>query len=141
MARKRARRQTKPKGRKSVKTDSGYVYVLRIELEGVVIYKVGITSRKSVHTRCLEVMLSICESGIGYFPKTEILRAEKTFNHFAMESEMHRLFKEYSFIPDTEFSGHTELFCGMEESLLLSEYDRVIALDPEPIENDAELVW
>ena len=92
----------------------GSVYLLLMCIDGVEVYKVGVTA-KTVGGRCLGIIESVW-SVYGYFPRVEILFQERTRHHYEVESEIHRVLRErgYSYRSGLEFSGSTELFHGIE---------------------------
>lgn len=125
--------------RKVPKPHSGTVYVLRIMLDDIVTYKVGITTF-SVTRRVLQIIEGIYK-GYGYFPEVRIVREDKTKNHFKVETAIHNQLMDYSYTPLETFTGSSELFRGLEEAELIEKYELAISSD-EPAEIDKRLhVW
>ena len=88
-------------------TTDGEVYILRIELDGKSILKIGTTNRCALK-RALEIAETIY--GVYKFlPKIEILANERTHNNYAVEAALLEKLKEHRYNPAFEFDGCSEL--------------------------------
>ena len=125
--------------RRSPKNHSGVVYILRIILDDVVTYKVGITT-KTVVFRVKQIIEGVYKT-YGYFPEVRVLRQDKTKNHFKVETAMHNQLGEFRYVPDFVFTGSSELFRGIEEAELIERYELALNND-EPAEVNGRIhVW
>ena len=104
--------------------NSGILYIMRFWLDDRVIYKIGVTKRKP-EERLMDILLSFYKV-YRYVPRCDIKRFTTTDNVYAKESIFHKCLKAYSFSSDKRFSGATELFCGIDEEILLYLYDRCL---------------
>ena len=119
------KRWVKPK----VKKD-GVVYILKIWLDGKVIYKIGATSR-IVSARVLEIIGSF--NGVyGYFPRVEVLKQTRIREYYKAEAELHRIYRPYKFECKEGVSGGSELFAGVDEDKLFSDYRECVDLKDRP---------
>jgi hypothetical protein len=144
---RKRRRATKPKknripgsARRPARTEDGYVYVLEMILEcGTVVYKVGVTAQTVVRR-----MMGILESfhiAYGYIPKTRIVHWEATKHHYRVEGNIHKMLENNRYDFNEVFSGHTEFFTNIEESVLLDAYRIAIDADESAKEDDRLSVW
>ena len=128
------------KKRKAVQGHSGTVYVLRIRIGEVWVWKVGVTV-KTVARRVLQIIEGF-QKVYGYFPEVQIVHEEKTRNHFKCESAIHGILCDSRYVSEYAFTGSTELFgSGLEKVELLEAYRLAIDSD-EPAEvRDTIAVW
>lgn len=86
---------------------NGEVYMLRIELDGRSIIKIGTTNRCALK-RMLEIA-EVIHGTYKFIPKMEIIINEKTQNNYAVEAALLERLKEYKYTPAFEFEGCSEL--------------------------------
>lgn len=108
----------------------GYVYILKIQTDTGVVFKVGTTNRLP-KTRMLEIASELFDV-LGYIPRIQLLRQRQTKDNYKVEAsvlrqtEIHRCS-----LGMAEWSGESELR-KMDEQTLLNVYDRAIAEDYAP---------
>lgn len=125
--------------RRSPQNHSGIVYILRIILEDVVTYKIGITT-KTVVFRAKQIIEGIYKT-YGYFPEVRVIRQDKTKNHFKVETAMHNQLDDFKYTPDFTFTGSSELFRGIEEVDLIERYELALNSDEPAEANERLYVW
>ena len=128
MARRRKRRF-------SGKCANGTVYVIEIEMDGVIVHKVGAT-KGSARKRVLQILEGV-EREYEYFPKCTVVAERMCANYYQMESKIHRELSEYSYTSKHSFCGSSELF-KLELDILLEVYNGVIDSDDE-VEDDGRI--
>jgi|688.fasta_scaffold06971_22 hypothetical protein len=94
------------KAREPRKID-GEVYLLRIELDGKSVIKIGTTNRCALK-RALELSEAI-HGVYKFLPKIEILRNDRTHNNYVVEAALLERLKEHRYYPAFEFDGCSEL--------------------------------
>ncbi len=108
----------------------GFVYVLRIQIVGSAVHKIGTTNRLP-KTRMLEIAGELFDV-LGYIPKIDMVRQRQTKDNYAIEAtilretEIHRCS-----LGMAEWVGESELR-RMDQEELLRIYDRAIAEDYAP---------
>ena len=132
MARKR--RSRLPKG---IQRKNGTVYIVSVEIEGKVLYKVGATAG-NVRRRVLQVIESI-EQAYGYFPRCAVIVGSKCKNYYQVERKIHKALVEYAYCTECTFSGSTELF-ECDEEVVRKAYKECISADEE-VEKDNTFEW
>lgn len=133
---RRSRRRRKQPTKHRV---NGTVYLLEIELEGKVVYKVGVTANALVKTRVLQLIDGM-EKVYGYYPKVTVRAEEKCSNYYQVESMVHRELEDYSYEACEVFGGCTELFIG-EYAIISDKYKECIANSDEFSGTDNILEW
>ena len=130
MIRKRKKKQA-PRGKNR---KDGVVYVVRVELDGEVLYKVGATQYSAVK-RVLQVVEHIANA-YGYFPKCKIVKQERCKNYYQVEKAIHKELEvyDYGYSCKEKFNGSTEIF-KCELDILLEIYQKVVSAD-EPAEDN-----
>jgi len=101
--------------------DEGILYLLYVWIGERKVVKIGVTKRKSVVDRVVEITSSYY-SKYRVFPRVYPKRHRKVEGVYKKEAALHRYFKEYVYSPEMKFSGSTEFFEGMNEGLLLKVY-------------------
>jgi hypothetical protein len=94
---------------KNMKEDEGIVYLLEIELEDRLLVKIGVTARKKVEDRVVEILTGIWKK-YRIFPRCYVKRYRKTSEIFNKETILHRYFKDYQYETKHIFGGSTEMF-------------------------------
>lgn len=107
----------------SCKQDEGILYLLYIELEGIPLVKIGITTR-SIEERVSQLLVSIF-TRYRIFPFCNPKRFRKTDNIKKKEKALHEYFKEYRYHTTNKFGGHTEMF-DVPLSVAVEAYEKVI---------------
>ena len=125
--------------RKKVPDNSGTVYILEIELEDVVAYKIGVTT-KTVAKRALQIIEGVYKA-YGYFPRVKVLKSDKTLNHFKVETRLHRLFEAQRFNTLLEFTGSTEMFVGVKLDDVVAAYEKLLEEDDDARINERIYIW
>ena len=130
MIRKRKKKQA-PKGKNR---KDGVVYVVRVELDDEVLYKVGATQYSAVK-RVLQIIEHIT-TVYGYFPKCKIVKQERCKNYYQVEKVIHKELEAYGYEYNCKkkWNGSTEVF-KCELAILLEVYQKVISAD-EPAEDN-----
>lgn len=108
------------------KESKGKLYVMRFCIDGVVVHKIGMTTRKKPEDRLVEVLLSFYKVN-RYMPKSDIKRFREVDDVFKKETMLLNTLKEYKYKAETKFSGCTEMFVDIDEFTLLELYDRCVA--------------
>ena len=109
---------------------NGTVYVLRMELESRIVFKVGATSR-SAKIRCQEILGEIYDY-YGYFPKTIIVKQQTCKNYYKVEAAIHARLKSKQYRLKAEFSGSSEIFevgIGELEHVYIDEINKDYPVD------------
>lgn len=109
---------------RNIGTTKGILYLLVLEIEDTVVYKVGMTTR-DIEDRVAEILKDYFKK-YRYFPKCTPKRFTKTEDVFGKEAMMHRILKEYKFKAVKKFDGSNELFSGIELDVLLELYKKCI---------------
>lgn len=103
--------------------EQGTVYIIKMVLDcGTTVYKIGITTR-AVEDRLAELVIDMFKK-IRYIPRTSLKRFSKSSNYRHVELELLEMFKEHKYEWYRTFGGCNEFICGVEEELLLEEYDK-----------------
>ena len=107
------------------KVDQETLYLLEIEVDNEMVYKIGITGRDKIESRCLEIIESYFK-GRRYFCYLKPKRYRKVDNAFTKEQWLLEYLKEYKHEPKKgKFGGSTELV-KMDLSLLVALYEKII---------------
>jgi len=109
------------------------LYLLEIEVEGVLVQKIGITSRK-IEDRCLEILESYFK-GHREFPYMRPKRYRKVVDAYEKEQKLLKMFEEYKYVPEKPFGGHTELI-KVDLDILVQEYEKMIEEDEMILDTD-----
>ena len=88
--------------------NSGILYLVRFDLEGKELVKIGVTGR-SIEDRISEVLVSIFKQ-YREFPYCRPKRFRKVEDAYEKEAGLHAYFKEYKYTPEKKFSGSSEFF-------------------------------
>lgn len=108
----------------------GFVYILKIQTDTGVVYKVGTTNRLP-KTRMLEIAGELFDV-LGYIPRIQLLRQRQTKDNYKVEASVLRQTEIHKCsLGMAEWSGESELR-KMDEQTLLNVYDRAIAEDYAP---------
>ena len=108
----------------------GFVYVLRIQIVGSAVHKIGTTNRLP-KTRMLEIAGELFDV-LGYIPKIELIRERQTKDNYAIEATILRETEKHRCnLGMLEWPGESELR-KMDQQELLNTYDRAIAEDFAP---------
>lgn len=118
---------------KAENSGSGILYILVMDIDGEVVYKVGVTQRDKIEERVCEILTSFFKS-YRYFPWTRPKRFKKTDDVYEKETKMHKYLKEYQYKPEKRFGGSTELFTGIALDTLVDLYEKIIVGDEPEIE-------
>lgn len=115
---------------KSKEAYDGFVYILKIQTDTGVVFKVGTTNRLP-KTRMLEIAGELFDV-LGYIPRIQLLRQRQTKNNYKVEARVLRQTEIHKCsLGMAEWSGESELR-KMDEQTLLNVYDRAIAEDYAP---------
>ena len=126
--------------RKVPQNHSGTVYVLRIRIGDVWVWKVGVTT-KTVPRRVLQIVEGF-QKVYGYFPEVRIEHEEKTRNHFKCETAIHGLLCDNRYVSEYTFTGSSELFDSSLDKVAVLEAYRLAVDSDEPAERrDTIAVW
>ena len=108
------------------KVDNSRLYVMELWIDGrsEPIYKVGKSSGKDSKKRMLDIAGSYFDKH-RVLPRMKIKRDRLVEDVFTKESAMHKMLKEYQYVPVVPFSGSTELF-DIDFGILMELYDRVL---------------
>jgi hypothetical protein len=87
---------------------SGILYLVRFDLEGKELVKIGVTSR-SIEERVSEILVSIFKQ-YREFPYCRPKRFRKVGDVYEKEASLLSYFGEYNYQPSKRFSGSTEFF-------------------------------
>lgn len=108
----------------------GFVYILKIQTDMGVVFKVGTTNRLP-KTRMLEIASELFDV-LGYIPRIQLLRQRQTKDNYKVEASVLRQTEIHKCsLGMAEWSGESELR-KMDEQTLLNVYDRAIAEDYAP---------
>ena len=108
----------------------GFVYILKIQADSDVVFKVGTTNRLP-KTRMLEITGELFDV-LGYIPRIQLLRQRQTKDNYKVEASVLRQTEIHRCnLGMAEWSGESELR-KMDEQTLLNVYDRAIAEDYAP---------
>ena len=123
------RRNTKKSKKKTYSRKAqGIVYLIKLKLDcGKTIFKIGITTRRSINDRLLENVLAHFMT-YRYIPRTSVKKFSKTEYYTEVEAYLHRVFKDRQHKFDKPFGGSTEYF-EVPEDELIEMYEKVMA-DP-----------
>lgn len=106
--------------RSKLQDDCKILYVLELDIQGVKVVKIGVTSRK-VEQRVVEILTS-CFQSFREFPYCRPKRFRKVKDAYAKEALLLDYFKEHKYKGHT-FDGCTEIFCvGLDEVVRVYEY-------------------
>lgn len=115
---------------KSKEAYDGFVYILKIQTDTGVVFKVGTTNRIP-KTRMLEIAGELFDV-LGYIPRIQLLRQRQTKDNYKVEARVLRQTEIHKCsLGMAEWSGESELR-KMDEQTLLNVYDRAIAEDYAP---------
>ena len=107
---------------------NGWVYLLKIWVNGEVVYKIGTTNRTPT-VRMLEIAGELNQL-LGHIPKMMLLQSKQTMNNYQVESAVLKATEKYKYrIQCTgSFSGESEIrkMCVAE---LLTEYNKCLLVD------------
>lgn len=106
-------------------TDIERLYILEINIEGTIVYKVGKASGHS----CKQRMLQIVGSYFDVYrctPVVSVVRDRECIDVFKKETKCHHELKEYQHVPPKTFTGSTELF-EVDKEKVIEVYERVLA--------------
>ena len=101
----------------------GMVYLLEIDVDGKMVQKIGITTRK-IEDRVVEITASYFK-GRRYFPFVRPKRFRKANDILDKEQSILEWCKEYKFTPEKRFQGSSELL-DMNLDVLVTLYEQVI---------------
>lgn len=108
----------------------GFVYILKIQTDTGIVFKVGTTNRLP-KTRMLEIAGELFDV-LGYIPRIQLLRQRQTKDNYKVEAIVLRQTEIHKCsLGMAEWSGESELR-KMDEQTLLNVYDRAIAEDYAP---------
>ena len=115
---------------KSKEAYDGFVYILKIQTDTGVVFKVGTTNRLP-KTRMLEIAGELFDV-LGYIPRIQLLRQRQTKDNYKVEARVLRQTEIHKCsLGMAEWSGESELR-KMDEQTLLNVYDIAIAEDYAP---------
>lgn len=103
--------------------NNGILYLLEMHLEGKVLVKIGVTSRK-IEDRVVEILTSYFYK-YREFPYTRPKRFRETENVYSKETILHEYFSEYQYIPEFKFSGSTEIF-DVDLDIVVKAYEYLL---------------
>lgn len=103
--------------------EEGVVYVLEIELNGVNLIKIGMTTRL-VEERVCEILTSIWKK-YRVFPRCVVHRFTKVPNPLDIEVKLHGIFKGDRYKVEKSFSGSTEIFL-LDVQVVKDKYDELV---------------
>ena len=108
------------------KVDNSRLYVMELWIDGrsEPVYKVGKASGRDAKKRMLDIAGSYFDRH-RVLPRMKIKRDRLVEDVFTKESAMHKMLKEYQYVPVVPFSGSTELF-DIDFGVLMELYDRVL---------------
>jgi len=115
-------KRSKKRGRKSGRRTLGTVYLMKVEIEGVIVYKIGLSARKLIN-RMVEQTIAL-HGVIGYLPRVEVIAEIKTKYYYEVERYMLDRFKESRCKFNYTFNGSTE-YVDADEDELLKVYKEV----------------
>ena len=108
----------------------GFVYILKIQTDTGVVFKVGTTNRLP-KTRMLEIAGELFDV-LGYVPRIHLLRQRQTKDNYKVEANVLRQTEVYKHtLGMGEWTGESELR-KMDEQELLNVYDKAVAEDYAP---------
>lgn len=108
----------------------GFVYILKIQTDNGVVFKVGTTNRLP-KTRMLEIAGELFDV-LGYIPRIQLLRQRQTKDNYKVEASVLRQTEIHKCsLGMVEWAGESELR-KIDEHELLNIYDRAIAEDYAP---------
>ena len=101
----------------------GRLYIFKFTLKcGTVLHKVGITHRINAVERMMEVLQAFFNK-YRYVPQCELRRDRKMIGVGSVESHMHKILDEWHYKFNKPFSGSTEFFHSIDESVLFDYID------------------
>jgi hypothetical protein len=116
-----------PRRKEKDNAKSGIVYIMKMVLDDdIVIYKIGVTSRRTVYERFFE-NLSAFFMSYRYIPRTTLIKHSRTTDYFKAEKMLHNEYAGYSYTFDKKFSGCTEYVKIEDIDTLKETYMRIIA--------------
>ena len=118
---------------KAENSGSGILYILAMDIDGEVVYKVGVTQRDKIEDRVCEILTSFFKS-YRYFPWCRPKRYRKTDDVYEKEAKMHKYLKKYQYTSEKCFSGNTELFHGTNLDTLVDLYEKVLVGEEPTLE-------
>ena len=104
--------------------DVDRLYIMEVEVDGNVVYKVGKSSGHSSKQR----MLQICGSHFDVYrfsPRISIVRDRECNDVFKKETKCHRELEEFRFSSEKAFSGSCELF-NVDKEKVIEVYERIL---------------
>lgn len=108
----------------------GFVYILKIQTDTGVVFKVGTTNRLP-KTRMLEIIGELFDV-LGYVPRVHLLRQRQTKDNYKVEANVLRQTEKHRCsLGMAEWTGESELR-KIDEQELLNVYDKAIAEDYAP---------
>ena len=118
---------------KAENSGSGILYILAMDIDGEIVYKVGVTQRDKIEDRVCEILASFFKS-YRYFPWCRPKRFKKTDDVYEKEAKMHKYLKKYQYTSEKRFSGNTELFHGTSLDILVDLYEKVLVGEEPTLE-------
>lgn len=109
----------------SKKDRKGIVYILIMVVDGYEIYKIGVTERKNVLDRVLEIAGSHFNQ-YRYVPYIKAKRFRTTDDIYTKEKILHDYFRECKYTPEKKHQGYTEQFQIDDQEHLLEVYEKVL---------------
>lgn len=113
---------------KAENSGSGLLYILAMDIDGEIVYKVGVTQRDKIEDRVCEILASFFKS-YRYFCWCRPKRFKKTDDVYEKEAKMHKYLKQYQYTSEKRFSGNTELFNGISLDTLVELYEAMLVGD------------
>ena len=108
-------------------SDEGIVYLLDMEVDDVRVVKIGVTRRK-IWERVVEITTSYFHK-YRYFPRVKPMKFSKANGYFAVETMLHRYFREMKYWAKEQFMGSNELFKVDEEVVKTAYMDAMDGVD------------
>lgn len=103
----------------------GILYILVMDIDGEVVYKVGVTQRDKIEDRVCEILASFFKS-YRYFCWVRPKRFKKTDDVYEKEAKMHKYLSEYQYTSEKKFSGNSEIFHGINLDILVDLYEDIL---------------
>ena len=119
---------SKKKFKEPKKAYNGFVYIIKIHIDPIVIFKIGTTNR-TAETRMLEIAGEL-NRVLGYIPKMVLVRKKQTKDNYKVEADVLKQTEKYRYILacNGEISGESELR-KMEEIQLINLYESCLIKD------------
>lgn len=93
---------------------SGRVYVLEMTLyDGTIIHKIGMTHARRSTDRMMEILRSWFMV-YRYVPHTSCRMDHETGVPLLLEGHLHKLLKEFKWVPNQKVDGAQEMFIGLD---------------------------